>query len=211
MSTPEHYFSAEPQQPEQRRELRVRLVGREVEVVTSGGIFCPDRLDLGTSVLLREVPDPPPGGNLLDLGSGWGPIALSLAMLSPAATVWAVDINRRALRRTADNAARLGLPGVRALTPPEVPADLAFDVIWSNPPIRIGKAALHELLLTWLPRLTPGGNAYLVVQRNLGADSLQTWLTGTLGTDFVVSRHASAKGFRVLRVERPDPRPNDAA
>lgn len=208
MSTPQqHYFSAEPDVAEQRRRVTVPLLGRQVQVQTSTGVFCPDRLDLGTSVLLRETPDPPPRGELLDLGCGWGPIALTMAHLAPQARVWAVDVNRRAVRLTTDNATDLELPGVQAVTPEQVPADIAFDCIWSNPPIRIGKAALHELLLAWLPRLAPGGRAYLVVQRNLGSDSLQTWLTRTLGPDFLVSRHASAKGFRVLRVERPDPRP----
>lgn len=205
MSTPPHYFSAEPAGQDRRRRITVELLGRPVQVETSGGIFCPDRLDLGTSVLLREVPDPPATGDLLDLGSGWGPIALSLAMSSPAARVWALDVNPRALALTADNARALELPNVQAVTAAQIPADVSFATIWSNPPIRVGKAVLHELLLAWLPRLVPGGHAYLVVQRNLGADSLHTWLTGTLGPGFEVSRLASAKGFRVLDVERLDP------
>lgn len=208
MSTPpQHYFSAEPDVAEQRRPITVPLLGRQVQVQTSTGVFCPHRVDLGTSVLLREAPDPPPRGELLDLGCGWGPIALTMADLAPRARVWAVDVNRRAVRLAADNAAALGLTGVRAVLPDQVPAGIAFDCIWSNPPIRIGKSALHELLLAWLPRLAPDGQAYLVVQRNLGSDSLQTWLTRTLGPDYSVCRYASAKGFRVLRVERPDPAP----
>ena len=205
MSTPTHYFSAEPDGEDRRRALTVQLVGRSVQVETSGRIFCPDRLDLGTSVLLREVPDPPPTGDLLDLGCGWGPIALSMAMLSPAARVWALDVNARALALTGDNARALELPQVRPVTAAQIPADVTFEAIWSNPPIRVGKAVLHDLMLTWLPRLATGGHAYLVVQRNLGADSLHTWLSGTLGPRFEVSRLASAKGFRVLDVERLDP------
>jgi 16S rRNA (guanine1207-N2)-methyltransferase len=70
-------------------------------------------------------------------------------------------------------------------------------VIWSNPPIRIGKAALHELLSAWLGRLAPGGTAYLVVQRNLGSDSLQRWLTES---GWAAERIAARGGYRVLRV-----------
>ena len=128
-----------------------------------------------------------------------------MALLAPAATVWAVDVNERALALTAANATAHGLAGVRAVPPGTVPADVTFQTIWSNPPIRVGKPALHELLLAWLPRLAPGGQAYLVVQRNLGADSLHAWLGGTLGSSYDVSRHASAKGFRVLRVQRNAP------
>ena len=202
MSTPTHYFSAEPDGEDRLRALTVQLVGRSVQVETSGGIFCPDRLDLGTSVLLREVPDPPPTGDLLDLGCGWGPLALSMAMLSPAARVWALDVNARALALTGDNARALELPQVRPVTAAQIPADVTFEAIWSNPPIRIGKDALHDLLMTWLPRLTPAGAAYLVVQKNLGADSLIPWLATALGDDYEVSKYHSAKGYRVIEVLR---------
>ena len=143
----------------------MRLAGRDVEVVTAPGVFSGDRLDLGTRVLLRQAPPPPASGDLLDLGCGWGPLALSLALLSPRATTWAVDVNERALELTRENARRLRTDGLRAVRPEQVPDDVGFSAIWSNPPIRVGKAALHALLLRWLPRLSPGAQAHLVVQR----------------------------------------------
>jgi 16S rRNA G1207 methylase RsmC len=195
----DHYFTAQPASPDERRVRTVELGGRTVDVETAGGVFSPDHVDLGTEVLLRTVPAPPPAGNLLDLGCGWGPVALSLALAAPDATVWAVDVNERALDLVRRNAERLGCAHVRAVTPDEVPDDVAFAAVWSNPPIRVGKADLHALLLRWLPRLAPGADAHLVVGKNLGADSLQRWLTEQLaGAD--VERVASAKGFRVLRV-----------
>ena len=202
MRVPEHYFSAEPASPAEQRTLHVRLRGRDVEVSTAGGVFSPTRLDLGTQVLLRTVPDPPPEGELLDLGCGWGPVTIALAQASPRARVWAVDVNARALDLTARNAERLGLTGVRAVQPDDVPEDVRLAAIWSNPPIRVGKAVLHEMLDRWLPRLADGGSAFLVVQRNLGADSLAKHLAATLPAGLEVERAASAKGFRVLRVTR---------
>jgi 16S rRNA G1207 methylase RsmC len=203
MSEHEHYFTAQPASPGEQRSLTVRLAGREVTVHTAPGIFSPDGLDKGTAVLLREVPPPPASGQLLDVGCGWGPIALTLGMLSPAATVWAVDVNERSVGLAQANAHSLGLGNVRALTPAQVPDDVRFATIWSNPPIRIGKAALHELLMAWLPRLEAGGAAYLVVQKNLGSDSLQRWLGEHLPADaYAVERFASDKGFRVLAVRR---------
>jgi 16S rRNA G1207 methylase RsmC len=200
----DHYFTAEPASPAERRQLRVHLGGREIFVQTAPGIFCPDRVDIGTAVLLNEAPVPPPTGNLLDIGTGWGPIALSLGLLSPQASIWAVDVNQRALQLARDNAKTLGIKDFHAVTPDEVPADVRFDAIWSNPPIRVGKAALHELLLKWLPLLNPGAAAYLVVQKNLGSDSLQRWLSAALHERqpgaFSVGRHASARGFRLLVV-----------
>jgi 16S rRNA (guanine1207-N2)-methyltransferase len=202
----EHYFSETPTGPHIRRRIPLRLRGHDIEVWTGSGVFSHERVDLGTRVLLREAPAPPASGQLLDLGCGWGPLALALALESPGAQVWAVDVNPRAVALTADNAAALGLSGIRACPPDDVPAAIEFDVIWSNPPIRIGKAALHELLLQWIPRLTPGGTAYLVVQRHLGADSLHAWLREALaglgGASYDVSRLGSAKGYRVLTVHR---------
>ena len=201
MSEHDHYFTAAPASADERRRLRVRLAGREVEVEVAPGIFSPGGLDKGTVVLLEEAPAPPPTGSFLDLGCGWGPVALTLALRSPGATVWALDVNERALDLTRRNAEALGLDGVRATTADGIPDDLRFDLIWSNPPIRVGKAVLHELLRTWLPRLTPAGVAHLVVQRNLGSDSLQRWIGTEL--EMPCTRLTSSKGFRVLEVRQP--------
>jgi 16S rRNA G1207 methylase RsmC len=201
----EHYFTASPAGAEQVRTLTLTLAGREVEVLTAAGVFSGDRLDLGTRVLLREAPEPPATGDLLDLGCGWGPLALAMAAASPAATVWAVDVNERALELTRRNAERLGLPNVRACRPDDVPDDVRPVALWSNPPIRVGKAELHDLLLRWLPRLDGAGTAHLVVQRNLGADSLHTWLRDALGDGWSVRRAGSAKGYRVLAISRAAP------
>jgi 16S rRNA G1207 methylase RsmC len=202
MAAPEHYFSETPGGELVPRSIRVRLAGRDLEVTTASGIFSPDRVDVGTSVLLANVPAPPPGGNLLDLGCGWGPIALSLALESPRATVWAVDVNERSLELVRRNAAALGITNIRVARPDEVPADVSFTTIWSNPPIRVGKNELHAMLLHWLPRLESGSDAWLVVQRNLGSDSLQRWLHAELPKEFAVLRAATNKGYRVLRCRR---------
>lgn len=199
----DHYFTASPASPDERRPLAVTLAGRDVTVEVAPGIFSPGGLDKGTAVLLDEVPDPPPSGRFLDIGCGWGPIALTLGLLSEHADILGVDVNERSVDLTNRNAAALGLAHVSAVTPQDVPADAAYDLIWSNPPIRIGKAALHDLLRLWLPRLAPGGTAYLVVQRNLGSDSLQRWIESDLCMP--CARLASSKGFRVLEVDAKAP------
>jgi 16S rRNA (guanine1207-N2)-methyltransferase len=194
----EHYFSDTPAGPEQRRTIRARIWGEEIELSSAAGVFSGDRLDLGTSVLLRESPIPEASPRLLDLGCGYGPIAMALALNCPGATVDAVDVNERALALCRDNATSLGVADrVQVLRPEEADPAARYDEIWSNPPIRIGKEALHELLLTWLARLAPTGRARLVVSRNLGADSLQRWLDEQ---GHPCERLASAKGFRVLTV-----------
>ena len=196
----DHYFSARPASPEERRQISVTLAGRDLQLEVASGIFSPDHVDLGTQVLLRTVPAP--RGAVLDIGCGWGPIAIAAALTSPDVRVTAVDVNERALDLARRNAATAGVADRLTVTVPEdVPAEARFDTIWSNPPIRIGKAALHELLGLWLPRLGPGGEAWLVVQRNLGSDSLASWLAGQGWGE--VEKVASAKGFRVLRVTAP--------
>ncbi len=202
---PDHYFSSAPGSELKLRQISVQLAGRTFEVVTANAVFSPEHIDTGTQVLLNNTPAPPPGGDFLDLGCGWGPISLHLALSSPHATVWAVDVNERALELVRRNADKLGLPNINAVLPGDVPDDVAFRAIFSNPPIRVGKAELHSMLQAWLPRLQPGSDAWLVVQRNLGSDSLQRWLDGELDTDFEVSRAATSKGFRVLRVKRHAP------
>ena len=198
----DHYFSASPASAENLRRIQVSLAGRDVDVTTAGGVFSPDRLDAGTQVLLANTPAPPPGGNILDLGCGWGPIALSVAMDSPRATVWAVDVNERALDLVRRNAADLGVDNIVAVTPDEVPGEIVFRGIRSNPPIRVGKRVLHDMMLRWLPRLDARSDAWLVVQRNLGSDSQQRWLTATRDGSYSVHRAATARGYRVLKVRR---------
>ena len=193
------YFAEQPAAPHRPGTVHVVLPDLHLSLATDAGVFSPGRLDPGSRLLLDTAPPPPAGGDLLDLGCGYGPLALTLGARSPAARVWAVDVNRRALDLCTANAGSAGLGNVRCLDPadPALPAE--FGLIWSNPPIRIGKQALHALLVTWLGRLAAGATAYLVVQRNLGSDSLQRWLAAA-GWD--VSRFAARAGYRVLRVQR---------
>lgn len=197
--TEEHYFVAQPTSPDVRREIQFQVWGREYRLAAAGGVFSSGRLDPGTAVLLRKVQPPAADvkGTILDLGCGYGPIAVALAA-STAATVYAVDVNQRALDLVRDNASANGLSDrIIAVAPEEVPQSVRFFQIWSNPPIRIGKPELHAMLDRWLPRLTPDGTAWLVVARNLGGDSLHRWL---VERGFSVARVASQKGYRVLRV-----------
>ena len=194
----EHYFSAEPAGGVRERAIAVRLQGERFVLTTANGVFSGERLDPGTAVLLDEVPRPAESGELLDLGCGWGPIAIAMARRSPGAPGWAVVVTARALALAAANARIAGV-SVKASPPQGIPADLRFATIWSNPPIRIGKEALHELLEAWLPRLAPGGCAWLVVAKQLGADSLQGWMRDRF-PGLEVARAATSKGYRVIRV-----------
>lgn len=210
----DHYFSESPASDLKPREIDAVLGGEPRSVLTSGGVFSPEHLDRGTEVLLHTLQHlreqqqdgngspTHPSGAVLDLGCGWGPIALSAALAEPHREVWAIDVNERARELTATNAERLGLSNVRVVAPDEVPTALRFAQIHSNPPIRVGKKVLHEMLAHWLPRLAPGGTAYLVVAKHLGADSLQKWINAEFD-ELEVTRVARNKGFHVIEVTRP--------
>lgn len=198
----EHYFSKEPLTPLKPKTIQIPVAGISQQVTTASGTFSPQQLDFGTEVLIEQMDELAQTGNLLDLGCGWGPIALNLGKLRPTSTVWAVDVNNRSLELTAKNATELGISNIQVSLPEQVPEELKFAGIWSNPPIRIGKKELHALLLHWLPRLETDAEAFLVVQKNLGSDSLQKWLAEELAEGYEVSRHTSIKTYRVLRVKK---------
>jgi 16S rRNA (guanine1207-N2)-methyltransferase len=198
----DHYFSQEPGSALKPKSIIIPVAGELVEVTSAAGTFSPQQLDFGTEVLIEQMELAPDSGDLLDLGCGWGPIALNLAKLRPKTKIWAVDVNTRSVELTTKNAKDLGLTNITACIPEEVPENLTFSGIWSNPPIRIGKKELHELLLKWLPRLAVGAEAYLVVQKNLGSDSLQKWLTEELAGRYEVSRYTSIKTYRVIKVKK---------
>jgi len=169
----------------------------EAELATDRGVFSPDELDFGTRYLLAEAPRPPQHGPLLDLGCGYGPIAVALGQWAPQAPLWAIDVNPRALELCRANLDRHGRPDAEVCRPDGVPPDVRFARIYSNPPIRIGKAALHELLAQWLGRLAEEGRAYLVVNKHLGADSLARWLNRQ---GWPSARLGSRRGYRILQV-----------
>jgi 16S rRNA (guanine1207-N2)-methyltransferase len=191
------YFERTPDVPSKPSQVTLALADLTLRLTTDRGVFSHEGVDAGTRLLLQEAAPPPAAGDLLDLGCGYGPIALTLARRAPAATVWAVDVNERALALCAANAETNGVHNVRPVSVDEMPPELRFAAIWSNPPIRIGKAALHDLLLRWLARLTDDGVATLVVQKHLGADSLATWL---MSEGWSVERVASRQGYRLLSV-----------
>jgi len=197
-----HYFASSPEGPLVTREITVNLNGNKTQVLTAGGIFSPEHIDQGTQVLLTHLEAANPTGTFLDIGCGWGPIALALALQSPKAKIYAIDVNERSLQLTKMNAEKLGISNIIVCKPEDVPQEIMFDEIWSNPPIRVGKKVLHEILNVWIKKLVQGGTARLVVQKNLGSDSLHKWLMEEFSPEFDSTRIDSSKTFRVLKVSK---------
>ncbi|GJM38583.1 MAG: 16S RNA G1207 methylase RsmC [Acidimicrobiales bacterium] len=193
-----HYFDDDPDAPSAPTMVEVTLPDLSMTLTADRGVFSAEKLDAGTKFLLQEAPSVAGATSVLDLGCGWGPVSCVTAQREPAAHIWAVDVNARARALTEANAAAIGAADrVTVAEPDGVPDDIRFDRILSNPPIRVGKKALHDMLLRWLPRLADGGRAHLVVQKHLGSDSLARWL-GEQG--FPTERLASRAGYRILEV-----------
>ncbi|MEI8286827.1 MAG: methyltransferase [Actinomycetes bacterium] len=200
-----HYFTAAPAGNASRHRFTVAGPHGDLIIEGASGVFSQHGLDKGTGVLLdtmrkRDISAPVAGSALCDVGCGSGVIAITLAALYPQCTVYAVDVNERARALCADNACVNKLANIVVCSPDDIDPNVKFALIWSNPPIRIGKDALHELLNTWLGRLNADGAAHLVVSKNLGADSLQQWMESH---HFSVERLGSSKGFRVFEVTPP--------
>jgi len=194
-----HYFSESADSELNPKPIPVKLAGQNITLFTDRGVFSPEHLDAGTEALLRQLDTVKPQGRILDIGCGWGPIAIAIAMANPESKVTAIDVNKKCLALTKLNAESLNLKNIHVGLPDEISASDVFDEIWSNPPIRVGKQVLHQILETWLPRLTIGGIARLVVQKNLGADSLQRWISEKF-EGYEVSRIDTVKGFRILKI-----------
>ena len=195
----EHYFSSLPGGDMKLRPVSFSVAETQLTLNAGSGTFSSGKLDKGTAILLRQFEQFPKDGVVLDLGCGWGPIGISLAKLNPGVRVWGVDINARSVELANSNAKNLGLANFQATLPTGLPSDLQFDEIWSNPPIRIGKQALHELLSSYFKLLKQGGRAMLVVQKQLGAESLLKWLQEQ-NPSSKVSRRISEKGYWVIEV-----------
>ena len=193
-----HYFDQEPTVASKPARIEVNLPALAVPLTSDRGVFSQDRLDPGTKLLLAETPPIGDEAVTLDLGCGWGPIACVTALRTRGGRVWAIDSNARARTLTEVNARAIGAADrIFVASPSEIPADVRFDRILSNPPIRIGKPALHRLLEDWLSRLNRHGQAHLVVQRHLGSDSLHRWLSDQ---GFPTVRLTSRSGYRILEV-----------
>ncbi len=193
-----HYFSTVPAKRRRVGTVELRVGDLDVELSTDRGVFAAGEVDWGTRYLLAEAPRPPRTGPLLDLGCGYGPIAVALSRWAPQAPLWAVDINPRALELCRANLDRHGGKAATTCLPDEVPSEVCFAAIYSNPPIRIGKAALYEMLAAWLEKLTEEGRAYFVVNKHLGSDSLARWLKEQ---GHPTTRLRSRRGYRILEVQ----------
>jgi len=199
------YFDESPTVASEPKIVSFTFDNIAYEFLTDRGVFSYEKVDKATRVLLDVLSEKyygPKPELIVDVGCGYGPIACVVADRFPEAKIIGVETNERA-RVLAEKNCRKNIGGerIRILSPAEVDDTIMVDMIVSNPPIRVGKEAMYELLRGWSTRLNPGGQMWLVIAKNLGSDSAAAYIEHEL--KMKVTRVSSKKGFRVLKCEQP--------
>jgi 16S rRNA (guanine1207-N2)-methyltransferase len=191
-----HYFENNPPETIKEYTVTYTLQGRSFSLITSSGIFAKKDLDVGSRLLINVLLQDTLTGTCLDLGCGYGPVGLTLASLNPNLTLTLADVNERAVIDARHNAQRLGLTNLQILTSDgfqELTQN--FDVIAFNPPIRAGKKTIYRLYQEAKQHLNPNGNFYIVIRKDKGAESHETYLLTLFSK---VLRRDRDKGYLVF-------------
>ena len=166
----EHYYTNNPQTPHNIRNIDFVINQLHLELYTDAGVFSKHKVDYGSEILIKSLPEL--NGSILDLGCGYGVIGLSIAGLYPKVQVTMVDINQRAVDITQRNIERNQIKNaVTYVSDGFDQVNGSFNAIVSNPPIRTGKNVIYPLFEQSKQYLIPGGSLYLVIQKKQGAKS----------------------------------------
>lgn len=191
-----HYFENNPPETIKEYTITYTLQGRSFSLIASSGIFAKKDLDVGSRLLINVLLQDTLSGTCLDLGCGYGPVGLTVASLNPNLTLTLADVNERAVIDARHNAQRLGLTNLQILTSDgfqELTQN--FDVIAFNPPIRAGKKTIYRLYQEAKQHLNPNGSLYIVIRKDKGAESHETYLLTLFSK---VLRRDRDKGYLVL-------------
>jgi 16S rRNA (guanine1207-N2)-methyltransferase len=196
----EHYSTPRPSSRRRPAEVSLRVRGLALRLRTDAGVFSRGGLDRGTELLLEAL-DIGPCELLLDLGCGYGVIGIVAAQLSEGGHVILTDVNERAARLAQENlrANRVTNAEVRTGDVYAPVADLAFNHIVCNPPLRAGRAVVDRIISEAPAHLLEGGQLWLVARTRQGAESLQARMTEAFGRAEIVKR---GSGYKVLRATK---------
>ncbi|MFZ0891280.1 MAG: methyltransferase [Thermoplasmata archaeon] len=195
--SPQHYFAERPRARSARHELRFLYRGELLTFLVDAGIFASHGLDPGTALLIENL-EVRPTDQVLDLGCGWGAIGIAAAKSAPQGHVLLTDVNRRAVGLARSNIARNGIENADARVGPlyRPVREERFDVIATNPPYHVGRAAILQILEGAPGFLRPGGRLVIVGKGSQGVRFYQAWLMEHwLGPVEVLGRRS---GYRVL-------------
>lgn len=184
----QQYFSQTPESRSCPNELQVELFGRRLRFTADSGVFCRDRLDYGSEVLLKAIPHGTLGQRILEIGCGWGPVCCFLKVCNPDSFVTAVDVNERAVELTVQNFKRNGLDAEAFVSDGTQNCSGEFDTVVTNPPIRAGKKVIYRIFSQSYDCLVKGGRLFIVIRKQQGAPSAQKYLEELFETVCIIER-----------------------
>lgn len=193
-----HYYSETPGTESKRETWDFILNDEKFRFTTDAGVFSKKEVDFGSRVLIESFVPPEVPGDYIDVGCGYGPIGLSLAKAEPDRTVQMVDINERAVELAKVNAQANKVDNVKIMKSylfAEV-KDSDFAAVITNPPIRAGKAVVHQIFEDAHRKLCIGGELWVVIQKKQGAPSAMEKIEELFGQ---VETVAKKKGYYILR------------
>ncbi len=167
----EHYFINNNDLKSEIKEFKVKFNNQEFTFKTDNGVFSKGELDYGTYLLISNILKEDLSGYGLDLGCGYGAIGIIVSKLKDV-KMDMIDINKRAIHLTNMNIkSNKALNSKTFINDGLVGLDKKYDFIISNPPIRVGKVKLYELLEACLNHLKKDGTLYIVIRKEQGAKS----------------------------------------
>lgn len=196
----DHYYTRKPGVEQNRQKHETELRGLRFQFMTDSGVFSKSGIDYGSRFLIDEM-QIGKQDRVLDVGCGYGPIGLTAARLASEGEAVLLDINERAIELAKENAKMNGIENavIRQSDLYGAAGDEPFDVILTNPPIRAGKAVVHQIFEQGYDRLKPGGSMWVVIQKKQGAPSAEAKLKELFGRVVEVGKD---KGFRIFRAYR---------
>lgn len=192
-----HYFEYDKDLKSKEKEITVDINDVKFKFITDNGVFSKKGLDFGTRTLLSSLNIDNIKGDVLDLGCGYGPIGIYIKKTTNS-NVTMIDINKRSVELSKKNAS-LNNVDVNVIESDKYENVTGkFDYIISNPPIRVGKKILYELLFEAKNYLKEKGQLWIVVNKDQGAKSL----VEDLKTEYQVKVINKNKGFYVICASR---------
>lgn len=187
-----HYFTNDHVKSNEH-EIDVIINNLKLKFIVDNGIFSKKGLDFGTRTLLENIDIKKIKGNVLDFGCGYGPIGIYINKITKA-NVDMIDINKRALALAKRNA-KLNDVNVNVFES-NIYENISekYNFIITNPPIRVGKKLLYEILFDAENHLKENGELWLVINKNQGAKTLAKDLEQTYDVTIVTKN----KGFYII-------------
>ena len=196
-----HYFQNDPLLASKKRDITLSINGLTLHFKSDNGVFSKSKVDEGSLALLKAIIPLHLTGKILDLGCGYGPIGLTIAVTSPSARVDLADINERALALCEENAQLLGLGQRVTCLQSDIYTNVEgpYDSIVVNPPIRAGKRVTYKMYEGALQRLIDGGSLYVVIRKDQGAPTASRFIEGLFGNISLISRD---KGYYIYQAKK---------